>query len=112
MKLDKLHWHDGILEDVFCAPVERSKGGFTFVMRASLYPTPQDSKRQRYKLTFTGYGLLSLTCDFHELKENKGAGNIGYGYAKEQADGKVFWLHLVDGHVTFKFKSVKIEEIS
>ncbi len=112
MKIDKLYWHDGILEDVFFAPIERSKDGFTFVLRASLYPTPKDSKRQPYKLTFTGNGLLSLTCDFHELRENKAAGNIGYGYVKEQPGGKVFWLHLVDGHITFRFKSVRIEELS
>jgi hypothetical protein len=112
MKIDDVYWHDGVLGEVRFAARDRSAGGFTFIMLASLYPTDLDSRRQLYKFTFAGSGLLSVTCDFHQLRENRGAGNIGYGYAKEQPDGKVFWLHLVDGHITFKFKSVKIEQLS
>ena len=81
-------------------------------MHASLYPGPQDRTRQSYKFTFVGSGLLSLSCDFHELRTNKWAGNISNGYAKEQPNGQVFWLYLADGHITFKFKSVKIEKLS
>ena len=112
MKIDDVNWHDGVLGEVRFAPRERSADGFTFVLHASLYPTDKDSQRRLYKLTFAGSGLLSVTCDFHELRENKGAGNIAYAYCKKQANDKVFWLHLVDGHITFRFKSVKIEAIS
>jgi hypothetical protein len=111
-KIDKFDWHDGVLGEVQIAPKERSTDGFAFIINALLYPTPDDRMRKPYRFTFSGTGLLSLCCDFHELRMNRGAGNISYGYVKEQSKAKAFWLHLVDGHITFKFKSVKIETLS
>ncbi len=102
--LEDLVWHDGVIESVSVLPGFTIGGTGEMTFEVSLYPIPEASKRNRYRIVLKNVIDTQVNVDFEDLADNQRAGNISNGGAKDcGASATLLRIYLVHGYIEARF---------
>ncbi len=103
MKIERLSWHDGVLEGISFDPIYKRKSKVTIYL--SLYPEQvHSSTRNHLKITCTDVEWFKNDVNMNDLQGNKSAGNINHG----EMLGPVLRIELFGGDILVKAAKYKV----
>jgi hypothetical protein len=90
---EQIEYHDAILKSFLVYFID--KKSIKIEMDISIYLQEEDMERTPAKLIFSKINKSSMICDYKELLENSGAGNINYAQVKNNS----YRFYLIDGYI-------------
>lgn len=102
-QVESFYWHDGILTNF---PFSLSDIP-SVLISVKLYENQNAVDRKSVTLQFNDVEHTSFSVNSFELNDNQSAGNISNAYCKKILDSNrfQFFMYLVDGYISFAFKT-------